>query len=148
MTQNPIGPIDEDALKLIQELAWSHQLVAHAEIVKDEGGRQVLHIALDMDRYPPNVERVTIRVTWRATDDYSFHYREVWTTNNAWECRWDRHPHPHNAAREHFHEPPTAQEEPITDRVAHLEPRFLFIRTMATTRERIDQLWSEQALDN
>lgn len=49
--------------------------------------------------------RLTIR--WFTTGDFSFHYVETRTTGSGWECRWDRHPNPHNT-RVHFHRPPDA----------------------------------------
>ena len=138
MEHGATGPIDDQVLDTIQQLASTHRLVDRVYLNDDPGGRQELYIKLDPDHYPVAVETVTLQVRWYKTDDYTFHYREDWETDE-WQCRWDRHPHPHNAAREHFHEPTTDADDPITDPIRRVEPHFLFVRMMENISERIGQ---------
>lgn len=134
-----MGPIDDEALDTIMQLAKTHRSVEKVDVDADDGGRRELHVDLDLACYPPTVEVAFLQIQWHTTDDYTFHYRDV-RTGEAWQCRWDRHPHSHDAAREHFHEPPNALDEPITDLVTTVEPHTLFTRTMANVNERISQL--------
>ena len=146
MSHESMGPIDDEALDTITQLARTHRLVGQVYVDVDKGGRRELHIDLNRDRYPRTVETASIYIQWHTNDDYTFHYRDVHAAGDAWQCRWDRHPHTHDAAREHFHEPPTAAEEPISDSVRIVEPHHLFTRTMANVNERINQLWETESL--
>lgn len=144
MAHGATGPIDDQVLDTIQHLASTHRFVERVYLNDDPGGRRELYVEIDPDHYPEAIETVVLQVQWYKTDDYTFHYREDWETDE-WQCRWDRHPHPHNAAREHFHEPPTAADDPITDRIGRVEPHYLFVRTMANVSERIEQLWENES---
>ena len=144
MAHGATGPIDDNVLDTIQQLASTHRFVHRVYLNDDPGGRRELYIELDPDHYPGAIETVTLQVKWYNTDDYTFHYREVWESDE-WQCRWDRHPHPHNATREHFHEPPTAADDPITDPMERVEPHYVFARTMANISERVEQLWENES---
>jgi hypothetical protein len=141
-----MGPIDDEALDTITQLARTHRFVNQVHIAVDEGGRRELHVDLDLDRYPATIETASMQIQWHTTDDYTFHYRDEHESGDAWQCRWDRHPHTHDAAREHFHEPPTAADDPVTDPVRTVEPYRLFTRTMANVNERIGQLWETESM--
>lgn len=141
-----MGPIDDEALDTIKQLAGTHRLVDQVYVDVDDGGRRELRTDLDLEYYPATVEKAVIYIQWHTNDDYTFHYRDNRETGDAWQCRWDRHPHTHNATREHFHEPPTAAEEPITDSVRTIEPHHLFTRTMGNVNQRISQLWESESL--
>jgi hypothetical protein len=145
MGHDATGPIDDEVLETVKQLASSHPLVDRAYLADDAGDRRELYVELDSERYPQAVGAVSLQVRWYRTDDYSFHYREDWASEE-WQCRWDRHPHSHNTAREHFHEPPTAADEPITDQVERVEPYHLFTRTMASIGERIEQVWERESV--
>ncbi|WP_160135381.1 hypothetical protein [Halococcus salsus] len=144
MAHGATGPIDDHVLDTIHHLASTHRFVGRAYLNDDPGGRRELYVELDPNHYPEAIETVTLQVRWYETDDYTFHYREDWETGE-WQCRWDRHPNPHNAAREHFHEPPTAADDPITDPVDRVEPHYLFVRTIANVSERIEQAWENES---
>jgi len=59
--------------------------------------------------------------------------------DETWECRWDRHPNPHNA-RLHFHEPPRA--ESVTDlSLCSLHPLEVYPTVLAAIEQRIETLW-------
>jgi len=145
MPHETTGPIDDEALDTIVQLASTHRLVDRTYIDTNAGGRRELRIDLDLNRYPASVAGASLRVTWHTNDDYRFHYREEWDVGERWQCRWDRHPHTHDADREHFHEPPGAAEEPISDPVTTVEPHRLFARTMANVSERIERVWTESS---
>lgn len=142
MRREATGPVDEPALETLREIATSHELVARVYVADDDGGRTRLFLHLDDDRYPPSVRRAVLRAAWFRNDDYTFHYREEWEDGSAWQCRWDSHPHGHDAARTHFHGPPDAAGDPVSDSVREISPHHLFARTMASLRERIEALWA------
>jgi hypothetical protein len=144
MEHESTGPIDDEALDTIERLARTHQLVARVYVDVDGGGRRELRVDFDLNHYPEAVTKASLQIRWHTNDDYTFHYRDERATGEAWQCRWDRHPHTHNAAREHFHEPPAATDEPISDPVSTVEPYHLFARTMANVNERIQQIWDIQ----
>jgi len=144
MVHRVTGPIDDQVLDTIQHLASTHRFVKRVYPNDDPGGRRELYVEFDPDHYPEAIETVALQIRWYETDDYTFHYREDWETDE-WQCRWDRHPHPHTADREHFHEPPTAADDPITDPVGRVEPHYLFARTMANVTERIEQVWENES---
>ena len=145
MADETTGPIDDEALDTIIQLASTHRLVDRTYIDTNDGGRRELRIDLDLNGYPASVVGASLRVTWHTNDDYRFHYREEWDADERWQCRWDRHPHTHDAARKHFHEPPNAAEEPTSDSVTTIEPYHLFTRTMANVSERIERMWMESS---
>jgi len=57
----------------------------------------------DTGYYPADVSRAYLRVRWYENGDFSVQYTEQ-RGSNRWNCRWDRHPNPHNA-HDHFHPP-------------------------------------------
>jgi hypothetical protein len=78
-------------------------------------------------------------VRWFTTGDFSLHYVEEHESGEHWECRWDRHPNPHNS-RVHFHEPPSGTE--ISDlELASLHPLEVYSTVLTAIEQRIETLW-------
>lgn len=100
------APIDYDILdRLGHRLAGSERF-EHIEYRPEYAPNSVV-LEFDLGYFPAAVEQASCRVRWYENDDFSFHYTEQYRSGQQWECRWDRHPNPHNA-REHFHPPPDA----------------------------------------
>lgn len=105
-TAGSTGPPDRQTLRLLEQQLASDPLVIGTKFEPDPYEPRLLQGELDAHRYPESVAAVHVDIRWFTTDDFSMHYVEQRTDDSTWECRWDRHPNPHNA-RVHFHEPPT-----------------------------------------
>jgi len=81
-----------------------------------------------------------LTVRWYTNDDFTLHYREG-HTDRVWECRWDRHPNPHNT-RDHFHPPPAA-EAPGDDASWPADHRDAVSVVLDEIEDRIATLWDE-----
>jgi hypothetical protein len=99
------APIDRPILEFLQTRLQATRQVSHAAIT-DASGHFELQVVFASSYYPASVDDATLTVRWYTNDDFTIHYREV-HSEHTWECRWDRHPNPHNT-RDHFHPPPTA----------------------------------------
>ncbi|MFC6837809.1 hypothetical protein [Halomarina ordinaria] len=99
------APIDRPILEFLQTRLQATSQVAEATIT-DGGGHLELSVVLAPSYYPQAVEEATLSVRWYTNDDVKIHYREI-HPECSWDCRWDRHPNPHNT-RDHLHPPPSA----------------------------------------
>lgn len=152
MPESPSAPIDRSALETIAEIARGHELVASADVndvLPTADSHAQVVVSLDAHRYPSTVSAALLEVQWYENDDYNFHYRERRPDGDAapesvWQCRWDRHPNPHDAPREHFHPPPEADSDPVEDPIdtTDVSPHYLLSRTLAWIRERIENCWA------
>ena len=133
------GPPDRQTLRLLERHLSSDSLVAETSCDPDSYEPQLLSILLDGDRYPDSVTVARLDVRWFTTGDFSLHYVEEHEDGDRWECRWDRHPNPHNS-RVHFHEPPSGTE--ITDlKLASLHPLEVYSTVLTAIEQRIETLW-------
>lgn len=170
MPDRQSAPIDRSALEAIAEIARGHELVASADVndvLPSADSHAQVVVALDARQYPSSITDARLEVQWYENDDYNLHYRERrpdngdrtrpdngdrttedadWTNeeDGVWQRRWDRHPNPHDAPREHFHPPPRADSEPIEDPIdpADVSPHYVLSRTLAWIRERIENCWT------
>jgi len=113
--------------------------VSHAAIT-DASGHLELQVVFASSYYPAPVDDATLTVRWYTNDDFTIHYREV-HSEHTWECRWDRHPNPHNT-RDHFHPPPTAPT-PGDDDSWPTDHRDVLQLVLDEVEDRIAVLWSE-----
>ncbi|WP_420871419.1 hypothetical protein [Halomicrobium salinisoli] len=132
------APIDRPILEFLQARLDATQQVERAAITDDEGHLE-LRVEIAPAYYPVTVEEGTLTVRWYATDDFKIHYREV-HAGDTWECRWDRHPNPHNA-REHYHPPPDAGT-PGEDTSWPSDHRDVLSLVLDEIEERIATLWN------
>ena len=133
------GPPDRQTLRLLEGILADEPLVARTEFEPDSYEPRILHVLCEQSRYPPTVESARLDIRWFASGDFSLHYVET-TSGDHWECRWDRHPNPHNA-RLHFHHPPTGEE--ITDLTwTSLHPIDVVSTVVGAVEHRIEQQWS------
>ena len=133
------APIDRPVLEFLQTRLQATAQVARATIT-DSSGHLELYVTLVPSYYPETVEEASLTVRWYTNDDFKIHYREV-HPDHAWECRWDRHPNPHNT-RDHFHPPPTAPT-PGEDSSWPSDHRDVLRVVLDTVEERITSLWDE-----
>jgi hypothetical protein len=90
--------------------------------------------------YPNPVDDAQLMVRWYTNDDFALHYRGI-HAEHAWECRWDRHPNPHNT-RDHFHPPPAASM-PGKDASWPDDHRDVVTFVLDEIEDRIMELWEE-----
>ncbi|WP_267643525.1 hypothetical protein [Haloarchaeobius amylolyticus] len=133
------APIDRPILEFIQTRLASTNQVEQATIT-DDNGHLELAVTLASPYYPSEVEDASLAVRWYTNDDFKIHYRDV-LDGTSWECRWDRHPNPHNT-RDHFHPPPTAPT-PGEDASWPSDYRDVLTLVLDDIEERITTLWSE-----
>ncbi|WP_435159295.1 hypothetical protein [Haladaptatus sp. DFWS20] len=133
------APIDRLVLEFLQTRLQATNQVAEA-IITDARGHFELRVTLAPSYYPKPVEEATLTVRWYTNDDFKIHYREVYP-KYVWECRWDRHPNPHNT-RDHFHPPPAAPT-PTDDASWPTDHRDVLRLVLDEVEERITELWKE-----
>ena len=132
------APIDRPILELLRSRLRAADFVSQA-VVTDAGGHLELRVTVADSYYPETVERARLSVRWYTNDDFKIHYRET-HANGAWECRWDRHPNPHNT-RAHFHPPPAAAT-PGDDASWPEDHRAVLSVVLKAIEARIRELWS------
>ncbi|WP_435181441.1 hypothetical protein [Halorussus sp. AFM4] len=133
------APIDRPILEFLQTRLQATAQVSQATIT-DANGHLELAVTLASSYYPETVDEANLSVRWYTNDDFKIHYREV-HLEIAWECRWDRHPNPHNT-RDHFHPPPTART-PGEDASWPADHRDVLRLVLDEIEERIGELWTE-----
>lgn len=137
------GPPDRRTFRLLERHLAGDPLVAETEFDPNSDEPGELHAHIATDGFPPSVERVRLDVRWFTTDDFTMHYLETTTRGDRWECRWNRHPNPHNA-RLHFHQPPNGTD--ATDlELPSLHPIDVLSTVLAAIEERIDQRWEAES---
>jgi hypothetical protein len=133
------APIDRPILEFFQTRLRATQQVEQATIT-DASGHLELHVTFVSSYYPATVSETVLTVRWYTNDDFKIHYRET-HAESAWECRWDRHPNPHNA-RNHFHPPPAALT-PGNDASWPTDHRDVLSLVLEKIEERISALWND-----
>lgn len=130
------APVDRPILAFLRDRLATTDQVRSATLTDD--GHAELHVASADVYYPDRVQGATLQVRWYTNDDFAIHYREV-HEDDEWECRWDRHPNPHNA-RDHFHPPPDAPT-PGEDASWPSDYRDVTGEVLDEIEERIADLW-------
>lgn len=131
------APVDRPILEFLQtRLSATPQV--EAATVTDASGHLELRVTFTATYYPPTVDDAFLTVRWYTNDDFTIHYREV-HPDSAWECRWDRHPNPHNA-RDHYHPPPRAPT-PGDDASWPTDYRDVLTLVLEEIEARITALW-------
>jgi hypothetical protein len=134
-----LAPIDRPILEFLQTRLQATTQVDQATIT-DASGHLELQVSFASPYYPATVNEATLSVRWYTNDDFKIRYRES-HPEGAWECRWDRHPNPHNT-RNHFHPPPTAPT-PGDDASWPADHRDVLTLVLDEVEERIATLWDE-----
>jgi hypothetical protein len=99
------APIDRPILEHVRaRLSRTRQFVSVS--ITDDDGHLELQARLAAAYRPTELQGASLIVRWYTNDDFAIHYRERWADDDS-QCRWDRHPNPHNS-RNHFHPPPNA----------------------------------------
>lgn len=130
------APIDRPVLELLRERLVGTAQASEVTITDEEGHLELLAVLSDA-YYPVAIERAVLSVRWYTNDDFKIQYREVGDAD--WQCRWDRHPNPHNT-REHFHPPPTAGT-PGEDASWPDDYREVLRLVLDEIERRIDNIW-------
>lgn len=131
------APIDRPILEFHQARLTGTSQVERA-VITDTNGHLELRVEFASTYYPSPVEETILAVRWYTNDDFKIHYREV-HTGSAWECRWDRHPNPHNT-RDHFHPSPAART-PGKDASWPTDHRDVLTMILDEIEQRIADLW-------
>ncbi|QKY18903.1 hypothetical protein B4589_000405 [Halolamina sp. CBA1230] len=133
------APIDRPVLEFVQTRLQATRQISGATVT-DASGHLVLQVDMSQSYYPDAVDDAQLTVRWYTNDDFKINYRER-HTDHAWECRWDRHPNPHNT-RNHFHPPPAAST-PGEDTSWPTDHRDVVALVLDEIEERIATLWSD-----
>lgn len=133
------APIDRPILEFLQTRLTATNQVKQASIT-DVNGHLELHVTFAPTYYPRRVDDASLAVRWYTNDDFKIHYRDV-RSDSTWECRWDRHPNPHNT-RNHFHPPPTAPT-PGENASWPTDHRDVLTLVLEEIEQRIVDLWGE-----
>ena len=133
------APIDRPILEFLQTRLQATKQIEQATIT-DASGHLELSVQFASPYYPATIDETTVTVRWYTNDDFKIHYREV-HPKDAWECRWDRHPNPHNT-RDHFH-PPTGATTPGDDASWPADHRDVLTLVLDEIETRIAELWDE-----
>lgn len=133
------APIDRPILEYLQRRLGATAQVATATIT-DANGHLELRVSLAGRYHPQTVHDVVLTIRWYTNDDFAIHYREE-HDDAVWECRWDRHPNPHNS-RGHFHPPPAAAT-PGDDADWPTDYRDVLALVLETIEGRIADLWAD-----
>ena len=133
------APIDRPILGFLQTRLQATRQVSRATVT-DTSDPLELHVVFAPSYYPVAVDEAQLTVRWYTNDDFKLHYREQ-HADHTWECRWDRHPNPHNT-RDHFHPPPTAPT-PGEDTSWPDDHRDVVALVLDEIEDRITALWSE-----
>jgi hypothetical protein len=132
------APVGRPVLELLRDRLRTTDQVTTARITDDQGHLGLVVIFSD-DYYPGAETAATLIIRWYTNADFSIHYRES-RRDSDWECRWDRHPNPHNE-REHFHPPPDVAT-PGKNRSWPDDYREMLRVVLQKIEDRIDHLWS------
>ena len=132
-------PIDRPILEFLQRRLRATRQVSRATVT-DTSGHLGLRVVVAPSYYPASVDDAILSVRWYTNDDFTIHYREVYSEHN-WQCRWDRHPNPHNA-RDHVHPPPTAPTSG-DDHSRLTDHRAVLRGVLDEVEARIAALWDE-----
>ena len=133
------APIDRPILEFLQTRLRATEQVEQATITNGSGHLE-LQVSLALRYYPATVSEAILTVRWYTNDDFKMQYREI-HPENAWECRWDRHPNSHNT-RTHFHPPPDAST-PGNDASWPTDYRDVISLVLDEIEERIAALWNK-----
>ncbi|MFC4989593.1 hypothetical protein [Saliphagus infecundisoli] len=134
------GPPDRQTLRLLEGVLAEDPTVATTEFEPNGSEPTLLRASFETDRYPDTVEAARLDVRWFASGDFSMHYVETLADGDRWECRWDRHPNPHDG-RLHFHRPPTGDEVEALE-MAAVHPLDVTATVLAAVEPRIEGHWS------
>lgn len=133
------GPPDRQTLRLLERQLTAEDLIGDTEFDPDVYEPRLLRGVFNADQYPAGVTAARLDIRWFTTGDFSFHYVETQAEGDTWECRWDRHPNPHNT-RVHFHEPPTGTDMSDLD-LASVHPLEVYSTVLTAIEQRLETLW-------
>ena len=133
------APIDRPLLEFLQTRLRATRQVSRAALTDTCGHLELLGVFAP-SYYPASVDETTLTVRWDTNDDFTIHDHEVHSEHPC-ECRWDRHPNPHDT-RDHFHPPPTAPP-PGDDASWPIDHRAVLRVVLEEVEDRITELWDE-----
>jgi len=136
------GPPDRQTLRLLERQSATTPLVADTEFQPSPTEPRRLVATLDIDAFPEAVATARLDIRWFTTGDFSLHYVETMADDKRWECRWDRHPNPHNA-RLHFHEPPDGTAVVGLD-LESIHPLDVYATVVAAIQQRLAGHWDAE----
>jgi hypothetical protein len=90
--------------------------------------------------YPASLDEIYLDIVWFVNNDFTIHYRELYSDDETWECRWDRHPNSHNT-RGHFHAGPDAAPGDAVDVSYQTDWRDVLEGVLDETDDRMRGFW-------
>jgi hypothetical protein len=133
------GPLDRAVLNHLHSRFTGRKLFDAVDLV-DTGK---LHLSATFaPAYYPGDTTGKLEIRWYRNDDFSIHYQET-HPDEAWACRWDRHPNSHNT-RDHFHPPPAASRTNADDADWPPDHRDVCQLVLDRIEARIETLWDHE----
>ena len=132
------GPLDVATLDVLAGRAGTHPLVDGWTFQPDAMSPRRLELHLDDEQYPRPVEEARLDVRWFDGGDYTVHYLEL-RGDDAWQCRWDRHPKP-GGSKAHFHPPPDAVSDVEPSGLGATHHLGVLFAVLDWVAERVEQL--------
>ncbi|WP_440772102.1 hypothetical protein [Natronorubrum sp. DTA28] len=133
------GPPDRQTLRLLERRLADDPVVSRTAFRPGSDEPRVLEGYIDTEPYPPSIDTARLDVRWFTTGDFTVHYVETTTTDDRWECRWDRHPNAHNS-RLHFHSPPDGTDG-VDIELPSTHPIDVISTVVVAVEDRIERLW-------
>ena len=130
------APMDRSVLERMQSRFATSRTFESARVV--DGGNVHLRAELSREYYPGETS-ARFEIRWYRNDDFTIHYQEN-RKDEAWKCRWDRHPNAHNT-RDHFHPPPMASQTDAEDEQWPADHRDMCRLVLDFLEERIEAVW-------
>lgn len=140
MDETDTGPIDEEVLRAIRTRMTTDDRFERVAFEPDSSRLRTVVARYDRSLTPESVRQARLDIRWYVGGDFSVHYVEDRTTDDRWECRWDRHPKP--VGRAHFHPPPDAVDAVATEFPG--DYRDVLSIVIAYVAERFETLWGDQ----
>lgn len=137
------GPPDRQTLRLLERQFAATTLVDTTTLAPRPTEPRRLAVTLDPAVFPETVASATLDVRWFTSGDFSIQYVETTADEEQWNCRWDRHPNPHNT-RLHFHVPPDG--ETVRDlSLDSTHPIDVSTTVVAAIQQRVADHWDENS---
>lgn len=135
------GPADRQTLRLLERQFAADGLIGETAFLPDSYEPAMVRATITETRHPETIGEARLDVRWFESGDFSFHYIESreHDSDERWECRWDRHPNPHNE-RTHFHEPPDAVQV-VNLSLPSRHPLEVYSTVMDAIEHRLERLW-------
>lgn len=133
--------INEERLRLLARYLARQEAVARVDTFPPEKPDRIV-ARFEPSLFPAEVRAVRLELRLRLDGEFNCQYVEEWPADR-WTCRWDRHEN-HHSDRDHFHPPPSVDEERAVSCELPDDPNDLVGVVLSFVENRIDDLWGRE----